>query len=141
MEDVLLGAFLSKHQKHEEALQHLDRAIQRSPQNAYARIQKGFVLKRLGQIKDAYDIVNNLVMEQPQNQTAWYNRACYGVILGYDKKQVFSDLRRAISLFPPYREFSKRDPDFDDIRNDEGFLTIVSGGNRASDTTKDGSAY
>lgn len=136
IEEVLLGNFYSQGlQEYEEALKYYNLALDKSPRNEYALIRKGFVLKRLGKVQDAFDTVDRLTKEwqepktawygNPWYSTAWYNRACYGAILGHEESEILCDLQKAISFFSAYREFAARDPDFERIRDDEEFQRLI----------------
>lgn len=91
IEEVFIGNFYSQGlQEYEEALKYYNLALAKSPRNEYALIEKGFALKRLGKVEDAFDIVDRLTKEWQEPKTAWYgnpwysaswyNRACYGAI-------------------------------------------------------------
>ncbi|HEY9662109.1 MAG TPA: tetratricopeptide repeat protein, partial [Allocoleopsis sp.] len=57
-------------------------------------------------------------------EIAWYNRACDYALLG-DRKQAIENLRRAIELNPENREWAKTETDFDSVREDEQFRSLV----------------
>jgi len=52
-----------------------------------------------------------------------YNLACYYALVGR-KQSAIALLKEALQLDPKLTEWSKKDPDFDDIRDDPGFMKV-----------------
>ena len=50
-----------------------------------------------------------------------YNAACFAVLTGDTSDEVFDHLRRAVELFPRFREDARRDDDFAAVRDDPRF--------------------
>ncbi|MCP5141206.1 MAG: hypothetical protein H6980_02495 [Gammaproteobacteria bacterium] len=117
--------FFRNNNLYEEALLYYDHALKVNPDSKGALLGKGFVLKRLGRINDAWNMVDKLISIEPSHQTAWYNRACYGALLGKEKTQILNDLAKAIELFPTYRSLATKDPDFESLRNDSDFKALT----------------
>ena len=44
-----------------------------------------------------------------------------------DPELAFDYLKRSIELDPAAREYAEKDPDFDSIRNDERYISLVAG--------------
>lgn len=62
---------------------------------------------------------------KPDNQDAWYNKACSYALQGAIEKAI-KNLQTAINLNPDkYREMVKTDSDFDAIREDERFQALI----------------
>ena len=124
-EFVRTADFYTDNQKYEEALMFYNQALTIDPKNPKALINKGAVLKRMGKVQEAYDIVNQIIDRDPNHQKAWYNRACYGCLLGHDKADVIRDLQKAISLFPQYKVIAANDQDFSRLINEPEFNSLT----------------
>jgi tetratricopeptide (TPR) repeat protein len=99
-----------------EALENTELALKEDPKYYRAYVEKGRALKRLGRIKEALEAVEESLKIQPaQNAAAFYNRACYKVLLGQEDPGVFDDLKKAFTARPKLREQSKTDPDLSKI--------------------------
>ena len=61
---------------------------------------------------DARDACTTAIKSSPDNESAYYNRACYRSRLGEPIANVFDDLQKAIELNPENRDFALEDGDF-----------------------------
>ena len=62
---------------------------------------------------------------KPDDHQAWYDKACCYALQG-NIEQALENLQKAINLNPDqWREWAKTDSDFDSIRGDERFQTLI----------------
>ncbi|MCP5109163.1 MAG: hypothetical protein GY950_37630 [bacterium] len=99
-----------------------------------ARIEKAKVHRAIAQLSEkmkdenqkndhiqkAFNTLNNVIEDDPNNARAYYNRACYSALFCLSEKnipeKVRSDLIKARDIVSDYGELSKKDKDFEDIR-------------------------
>jgi tetratricopeptide (TPR) repeat protein len=118
------GLALSDLGRYEEAIASYDAAVLHKPDKHEAWYNRGNALVKLGRYEEAIASYDAAVQHQPDYPAAWYNKACaYGLLGQIDK--AISDLKAAVSLDPKYREMAKTDADFDVIRGDDSFQTII----------------
>ena len=79
-------------------------------------------LKNYAQAVAAYE---RAVATDPQYATAHYHAAC-AAALNHDADVACAWLEKAIHLAPRYRAMAQRDADFDPIREDTAFQTLVA---------------
>jgi tetratricopeptide (TPR) repeat protein len=77
---------------------------------------------------EAYALIERLVVIDPENAGAWYNKACAETGLGQFSLAVKS-LRKAIELDQKCRESAQNDSDFDKIREMPSFRDLINGKN------------
>ena len=111
--------------QYEEALQLFEDALRIFPANDNAMVGKAYSLKRLGKVQEAWELMDKLITQKPDFHKAWYNRACYGTLLGHDKEKILYDLSKAIEFFPGNKLLSKNDPDFKSFFDDPDFTKIT----------------
>jgi quercetin dioxygenase-like cupin family protein len=86
--------------------------------NAYA--DKGDVAK-------GRELLATLLEQHPDAWQGHYNAACLEARVG-DRERAFDHLERAVELEPERaREFAETDTDFDSIRDDDRFRSLVAG--------------
>ena len=70
---------------------------------------------------DALDAVRRALEHVPDHAGLHYNYACFATLAGDAGDDVFAHLRRAVELFPRFREDARRDDDFAAVRDDPRF--------------------
>ena len=60
----------------------------------------------------------------PDDELAWYNKAC-AYALQNNLDLAIDSLQKAIALNPKYREMAKEDRDFDNLKEDKRFQTLI----------------
>ena len=70
---------------------------------------------------DALEAVRSALEHVPDHAGLNYNYACFAALSGDASDQTFDHLRRAVELFPPFREQARRDDDFAALRDDARF--------------------
>ncbi len=86
--------------------------------------QIGVALSAIGRKEDAISSYDKAIEIKPDYAEAHYNKACCYALMG-DVIEAVDCLSRAIALDSKYREMAKTDSDFDGIRGEEWFQTIV----------------
>jgi mannose-6-phosphate isomerase-like protein (cupin superfamily) len=70
---------------------------------------------------DALEAVKAGLAASPDHPGLHYNYACFATLAGDTDDDTFDHLRRAVELFPPFREQARTDDDFAAVRDDERF--------------------
>ena len=77
-------------------------------------------------MKMAIQSLSTSIETSPRYDRAYYNRACYRAITGESPRDVLSDLRQALELFPGNRQLAVADPDFEPLRNNNAFNELLN---------------
>lgn len=120
----LQGEALRELGQYQEALEPLNRAAAGSPANIHIWLALGWCHKRTGRIDLAIESLEEALSLEPNDALIHYNLACYWS-LAANKHQALSYLSRAIDLKDDYRSLVAAEPDFDAIRSDPGFQSLV----------------
>ena len=70
---------------------------------------------------DALEAVRGGLEHLPDHAGFHYNYACFATLAGDTGDETFGHLKRAVELFPAFREQAGRDGDFDAVRDDPRF--------------------
>jgi len=84
-----------------------------------------------GKIDDARALYAELLNKHPDAWQGLYNAACFEARFG-DHERAFEYLQRAIELDSSAREYAQNDSDFDSIRGDGRFTSLVAGQTNSS---------
>ncbi len=106
------------------AVEDSDKAIQINPKLAEAYISRGNARLKLRDKQGALADYDKAIQINPGYAPAWYNRAC-AYSLQANVARAIEDLQKAIKLDSKFRENAKADPDFDLIRNDDRFKSLI----------------
>ncbi|HEX6681014.1 MAG TPA: cupin domain-containing protein [Gaiellaceae bacterium] len=79
-----------------------------------------------GDLELARSLMAAALEERPDDWQGHFNAACLEARAG-DPELAFDYLKRSIELDPAAREYAEKDPDFDSIRNDERYISLVAG--------------
>lgn len=109
-----------------EALDAYESAITIEPNRSDAWLGKGLSLIFLERYDDAIAAYTHAIELKQELSIAWYNRACAYALKG-NADTAIQDLEKAICLFPNWREDAKTEPDFDLIRDDSEFQSLLGG--------------
>lgn len=121
----LQGEALRLLERYEEAIAPLERAAEGDPRNIQIWIALGWCYKRTARLPLAIQAIQKALEVAPSEALLHYNLACYLSLAG-EKERAIRSLGRALKLDPHYRELIDKEPDFDPIRNDPGFLALTS---------------
>ena len=109
----------------EEAITSYDQALKIQPDYYQAWYNRGYVLGNLGRLEEAITSYDQALKIKPDDTTTFYNKACCYALQG-NVEQAIENLQQAINLNPDkYREMAKTDSDFDSIREDERFQSLL----------------
>ncbi|MGN6431566.1 MAG: TPR end-of-group domain-containing protein [Gaiellaceae bacterium] len=70
---------------------------------------------------DALEAVRRGLEHTPDHPALLYNYACFSSLAGETTDETFSNLKRSVDLFPPFRKQAPRDDDFAAVRGDPRF--------------------
>lgn len=87
-------------------------------------VQYGVILHNRGEYEEALKHLRQAVELHPKSEHAQYCLAATAARAG-DTPTALKALRSAIAVGPANRAQARSDPDFDPIRDDEGFVEIV----------------
>ncbi|GBD53131.1 tetratricopeptide repeat protein [Microcystis aeruginosa NIES-298] len=109
----------------EQAIASYDRALEFKPDYPDTWDNRGYVLTCMGRYKDALESCDRAIKINPNHANAYYNKACcYG--LQNNVELAIENLQRAINLDVEYQDMAKTDKDFEQIRGDERFQSLLS---------------
>jgi tetratricopeptide (TPR) repeat protein len=111
--------------QNEAAVASYNHALAIKPDDHYAWNNRGVALLNLGQNEAAVASYDRALEIKPDDHEAWYNKACYHALQN-DPDRALSALKRVIELDPECREWAKDDTDFDPIRQDPRFQTLLN---------------
>ncbi|MEG5041499.1 tetratricopeptide repeat protein [Microcoleus sp. B3-D2] len=107
------------------AIKSCDRAIELGGNEPILLVNKGIVLSRAGEYSQAMKLFDRVIREHPENEEGYYGKACCYARQG-DTEQAIAALQQAIQIAPRRCCVEARwNPDFDSLRNDEQFISLV----------------
>jgi lipoprotein NlpI len=111
--------------RYEDAIAAYDAALQIKPDTHEALSGKGVALGYLGRYEEAIAAHDAALKIKPDYESALYNKAC-AYALQNQLEPTLDNLAQAIQLKPDhYRKMAKTDSDFDAIRDDPRFQTLL----------------
>jgi tetratricopeptide (TPR) repeat protein len=109
----------------EQAIASYDRALEIKPDYHEAWYNRGVALGNLGRFEQAIASYDRAIKINSNYANAYYNKACcYG--LQNNVELAIENLQRAINLDVEYQDMAKTDKDFEQIRGDERFQSLLS---------------
>ncbi|MCA2874234.1 tetratricopeptide repeat protein [Microcystis sp. M055S1] len=118
------GSALDDLGRYEEAIASYDRALEIKPDYHEAWDNRGYALTCMGRYKDALESFDRSIKINSNDANAYYNKAvCYG--LQNNVELAIENLQRAINLDVEYQDMAKTDQDFEQIRGDERFQSLL----------------
>ena len=111
--------------RYEEAIASYDKALEIKPDKDAAWFGRGLALRKLGRLDEAIASYDKALEIKSDNDAAWYNRACY-LALQNKIEPAIENLAKAISLNMKYQAMAKTDSDFDNIREDSQFQSLIN---------------
>jgi tetratricopeptide (TPR) repeat protein len=126
---LLHGEALRALGRHGEALRFLEFAAAIRPDDIGVALALGWCYKRTHRLAQAIDALRRARDAHPEVALLHYNLACYWS-LAASPRQALDALAEALRLDEDFRARIKDEPDFDPIRNEPDFLSLM-GANRA----------
>jgi len=121
----LRGEALRSLEHYEEAIEPLIRAGEVVPENMHVWLALGWCYKRTGKIFLAIDALERALFAEPDDALVVFNLACYWCLAGA-KRQSLTSLSRALELDESYRDLIDAEADFDSLRDDPDFRSLIS---------------
>jgi tetratricopeptide (TPR) repeat protein len=121
----LKGEALRALERYAEALAPLQEAVNIAPSNIHAWLALGWCFKRTDRLTEAIDALERAHDVDPTDALVQYNLACYYSLDGR-KRDALDFLSQAIAGNPHYRDLVGEETDFDPIRSDPEFRSLVS---------------
>jgi uncharacterized Ntn-hydrolase superfamily protein len=107
---------------HSEPVDELSRLV--AIQLSYSALFKAGALKEDGDLDGALSAARRAVEINPTLPEALYDLACYYSLSGM-KAEALETLGQSLALSPEFKKMARDDPDFEALREDEGFKAIV----------------
>ncbi len=121
------GTALAYLGRHEEALAAFDHSLALRPDDPATLNNRANTLRNLGRYPEALADLNRSLQLRPDDPATIYDRACAYALMNRPD-QALADLAKAIALDAQYRAMARDDKDFDNVREDPRFQTLVGGG-------------
>jgi len=118
------GQIYSRLQQYERALEDYTQAVTLDPNYAVAYNNRGLCYVHLDNHTQAIAEYRLAVIANPQYATAYYNAACAAGLMN-NASVACTWLEKAIQLNPRYRTLAQRDTDFEYIRGNKKFQTLL----------------
>ncbi len=118
------GTTYSKLERYAEALLDYNRAIEIRPNFSEALSNRGMTYAKLKKYNEAISDYNRSLELNPNDAVTQYNLACLFSLWG-KANDAIAYLEKAIDRDKKYREDSKTDTDFDNIREDPRFKKLI----------------
>ncbi len=121
---LLEGQALRLLGRYREAVGPLVRSSELDAQNLHVWLALGWCYKRLGRLDLAIEALEQAMPVANDEAIVHYNLACYWSLAG-NRALALRYLSQALSLDPRYRDLIEEEPDFNPIRHDPEFQSIV----------------
>ncbi|NER21674.1 MAG: tetratricopeptide repeat protein [Symploca sp. SIO1C2] len=109
----------------EKAITIIDQAINLKPQEVLYQANRGIILARAGRYTEALADCEQAVKQDPKHESGYYGKACCYARQG-EVEQAIDNLKQAMDIAPRFsRREARHNPDFDSIRDKEGFRALV----------------
>ena len=108
-----------------QAINYLEQSLRLDEDNLHTLLALAWCYKRVDNIKAAIEIMTTAVRIDTQSAICHYNLACY-YALARQPAQCTQHLGIALDINPEYRKNVDSEPDFDLLRDDPGFRSILS---------------
>ncbi len=102
------------------------RYLSRHPDDDRAHLHFAIYCAKNGKEQQARQEAAKALELNPEDSTILYNGACFYAIIN-EKKTAVNLLKKAVDSGFEYFEWLKRDPDFDNIREEEEFVNLLKG--------------
>ena len=109
-----------------QALEFYPRYSSKHPDDARAHMYYALALTRAGKTEEAKRIAAKALHLSPDDAIMMYNASCFYTQIG-EKQLAIETLDKAIHAGYENFEWIKRDPDFDGIRNETGYIELMKG--------------
>ncbi len=118
------GDALRHLERYDEALVALHRAFEERPDDVNLLMAMAWCYKRTNQLPRAITSMERAYRINPKEAVILYNLSCYWSLAG-NKTQALSWLGRALRMDNDYRRLIDDESDFDPLRNDPDFQSMI----------------
>ena len=122
--NYLKGEALRALNRHREALVCLEAAASLRPDDVSVALAQGWCYKRTNRLAQAVDALERARRLEPDNALIHYNLACYWS-LAANASKALEELAAALRLKPEMRRMIADEEDFDLLRGDAAFESLV----------------
>ena len=120
----LLGECLRELRHHDAAIAPLCRSLELIPDDIHVWMALAWCYKRVGQVEYAIDALERAIDVEPGNAILHYNLACYWS-LAHNPRMALRYLGNALDIDGNFRDFVQDEPDFDPLRHDPLFQSML----------------
>ncbi len=120
----LKGECLRSLNRFQEAWGVLETVATIRPGHVYVLVSLACCQKRAGRVDLASHTIQEALLFEPENSLLHFNASCYYSLLG-NKEKTLHHLNIALTLDPMCREQISEDPDFDPVRGEPEFLSLL----------------
>lgn len=120
----LLGESLRELRRYREALFPLRRSLELIPDDIHTCMSLAWCYKRVGSVDRAIIALEHAVRIEPGEAILHYNLACYWS-LSRDRRRALQHLANALDIDGNFRDLVEDEPDFDPLRSDPLFRSLV----------------
>lgn len=120
----LMGEALRAQGRFSEAIEALEASAEKAPSKIDIYLALGWCRKRTGRLDLAVEALEKALEVDPNAPILHYNLACYWTLAG-DKAHALSYLGEALRRDGDYRELINSETDFDALRNDPDFQSLI----------------
>ncbi len=121
----LQGYALRSLGRYEDAIAPLAIAAERTPNDIHVWLALGWCYKRIHRLDLAIEALERAQEASPDEAVIHYNLSCYWSLAG-NKERTLEYLARALELAPDYRDMIPTETDFDPLRSDPDFRSLVA---------------
>lgn len=123
-----LLASTSYHRSSQEEIAFITHQVEKESEQEEEDWQhQGYLLMEAGRYDEAISLFDRAIELKPKEFSPFYNKACCYALEGKTELTTIA-LRQAIALNPGCRDIAKTDPDFDQVRHDPKFQSLLKGG-------------
>ncbi len=120
-----LGNLYTESKNYDKSVKSFEKAILLNPKSLDSRNNLGNVYLKQNKLDNAIDEFEKVLKIDPKYATAYYNIACI-YSLKMDQNYSLRFLEEALSLDPTLKDVAKKDPDFDNMKNDNRFKELIN---------------
>ena len=120
----LMGEALREMRMYRDAIAPLRRSLELIPDDIRVCLALAWCYKRVGRLDEAIAALEHAVRIEPSEGILHYNLACYWS-LARNRRRALQHLANALEIDGNFREMVGDEPDFDPLRSDPLFQSLV----------------
>ena len=119
-----MGVVYKRKGNHEKAIEYYNKAKEMNPGYASIYLNLSAIYIEDKDYESSIEILNEGIKNNPAAHDLYYNRACSYTKL-YKRDMVLKDMKTSLKLYPKLLSWFKQDKDFDLLRDDKEFISII----------------